>query len=434
MHLTEINEKRNRGILICREPEAIFSAHISVHFQDMVKSVHTDAVAMVYEDALLSGCGAYSRQEFTDAVSLLGAQIDITISQGVFTCSLQSLNTQREQLLSLVSTMFLKPTFASAEIKRITALQTSQLQEEKEDAKVQSVQKFFDALYIKKDHRYQYTENALIAVLPTITQKDLRDFHTAILGRAWTYTILSNNAAAQKTVEKITDIQKNFRYIANIPVIPLHKNVTRTEVKTTAIPSRQNIELAIGSTIPLTFADTDYFAFLFGLQVLGKWGGFAGRLMSIIREKEGLTYGIYARTENISAANMGNWRIMTFFAPEKVMQGITSTLREIKKIAQKGITDSEFIRFKTILKTKEILLQDSAAATAQNIHSLQLAGLTLSQIKVYKKNLLLISKKQVNQALKKYLDVTKLVISAAGPTKSKEKELKALTAIAKEKK
>lgn len=431
MNYTEIATKANRGILVTRKKENIFLARVSVNFQDVVKNVHTDAVSMIYTEALLAGCSLYSRQAFLDKVNMLGAHIEMSITNGIFTCVLQSQSIHREKLLALVSEMLQKPTFALKEIQRIVELLSNQLREEKEDAKAQCVYKFVDQLYAENDHRYVYTEDALIAALLKISKKDLLSFHKNLFGRFWIYTIVSDENSAVKTVASLSNIQKKFVFIQNLQHTVKPLVIENTKVQITPIPSRQNVELAIGSSLPLNLTNKEYFAFLFGVQVLGKWGGFAGRLMSIIREKEGLTYGIYAKTEYTTARETGNWRIMTFFAPNKVLTGISSTLREIKKIAELGITEIEFTRFKTIIQTKEILLQDSIIASAQNMHHLQLAGLTLTEIKQYKKNLLLVTKKEINQALKKYLDVSKLVISAAGPIKGTEMELKALASLAK---
>lgn len=193
-----------------------------------------------------------------------------------------------------------------------------------------------------------------------------------------------------------------------------------------SIASKQNIDLSIGSSLPLTISDDDLAPFTFGLAVLGKWGGFAGRLMSTVREKEGLTYGIYARFEGVSKTEAGYWRIMTFFAPKDVVQGINSTLREINKIHNSGITESEWRRFKNILQTGEVLVYDSLAGTVGFVHGALLSGLGFAEYKKYRECLYNCSRAEVNRALKKYLDPSNIVISAAGPVDKVAKDLKAI--------
>jgi zinc protease len=122
---------------------------------------------------------------------------------------------------------------------------------------------------------------------------------------------------------------------------------------------------------------------------------------------------------------------MTFFAPDKVMQGISSTLREIDVIRKTGITESEYVRFKNIIKTSEALLQDSIASTVSYFHGSQQKGLSLEEIGNYRKEMLDVTIDDVNAALKKYLDPESLIIAAAGPITKNAKELKALERVAK---
>jgi predicted Zn-dependent peptidase len=55
-----------------------------------------------------------------------------------------------------------------------------------------------------------------------------------------------------------------------------------------------------------------------------------------------------------------------------------------------------------------------------------MAGFDLAGMQKRRTILSSLTKKEINVALKKYLDTSKLVISCAGPTNAKAKELKAL--------
>lgn len=431
MHYLENKDTAIKGITVTKDGERTFTAMISIDIHHNTKNPHTDTLQFVYIDALLAGCGTFTRDTFLDAVNLLGASINVTVQNDILTFSLMSLDTHRVKLLSLFTMMLQKPTFNPKELKRISVQLKNELIEEKEDAKQKSVHQLINTMYDKKDRRYVASEDALIAELSTITKAELIAFHTHVLSHKWVYTLTGTPKDALKTVEHLVSLRKSFKELEEfqktVAPLTLQKNI----VALTSIPSKQNIEINIGAPLPLTFADAEYYAFLFGLNVLGKWGGFAGRLMSTVREKEGLTYGIYAKTETTTLVTPGYWRIMTFFAPEKVMQGLTSTLREIELIRSKGITQNEYERFKTIINTQESLLQDSLLQQVSHLHSLQLRGLDYSEIQERKEKMLAVTRTEVNAALKKYLNISKLVISAAGPILSKQKELRTLDNVAK---
>lgn len=426
MKYKETTTEQIAGFSITREKERTFYALISIDIHTSVKNIHKEALMHVYTDALLAGCDTYSRDAFLDAVNLLGASITVSINNDVLSFGLQCLDTHRAKLLTLFFKMLEKPTFAPSEIKRVALVLSNELEEDMEDAKMRSLVGFVNTLYKSSDRRYASLGAPLIAEIRSITKADLKRFHAEVLGKKWIYTLCANARDASTTVAAFTKLRMHFADTSTHLKGPDVQTIKKSMVTTISIPSKQNIELSIGAPVALTLDAPLYHAFVFGLNVLGKWGGFTGRLMSTVREKEGLTYGIYARTETISRSYTGHWRIMTFFSPEKVMQGIQSTLREIKLIQQKGISKDEFERFMSINKTQETLLQDSIIQNVNQIHSFLLKGFTYDEISLFKEKSRSVTQKQVNKALREYLDVSNLVICAAGPTRSKEKELRAL--------
>lgn len=425
MHFKEIQEEGILGTQIERPRERIFSLKLDINIETEHKSAQEEALFSVYEQALLSGCGAYSRQEFLDAVNLLGASISVQTSGGLLSISALCRSESSAKLLELLCTMLQTPTFSASEIKRIKELLANQLHEEKENAKALSFENLVNALYAEEDSRYSYPPEELLKALPQVNASMVKKVHAPLLKRPWTLTIASDPQSVQKAKEKIETLRRHFSPLVSAPFIHAQRSLSAIDVVLSDVPSRQNIEINIGAPLPLTCLEKDFAVFLFGIYVLGNWGGFAGRLMSTVREKEGLTYGIYSRVETATKTEFGFWRIMTFFAPKSVVQGITSTLREVRSIAEGGITQKEYERFKTIIATDETLLGDSLLKKSAELHGYFVNGLNLEEIERFKEQLLGVTRSEVNAALKKYLDPEKLVISAAGPVSGVRSELMA---------
>jgi predicted Zn-dependent peptidase len=118
---------------------------------------------------------------------------------------------------------------------------------------------------------------------------------------------------------------------------------------------------------------------------------------------------------------------MTFFSPKDAIKGVTSTLREVKKIRQSGITTSEWERFKQILKTQETLVFDSLSSTTALVHNKLVSGINWTDHQIFSDKLQICTIKEINAALKKYLVDEAITISAAGPVSSIEKELNKAT-------
>ncbi|KXK00102.1 MAG: Peptidase M16 inactive domain protein [Parcubacteria bacterium OLB19] len=385
---------------------------------------HEVAVGMIYTDLLLSGAGEYSRDEFIYAINEIGANISISENEGKFTISVKTLAVNLKKTLKLLELMLVAPTFSVDESKRAIETTENALVLYKDDSRALAHDALCRAIYKKIDRHFSFTPEELISEIKLVSVTKIQSLHERFMNAYWTFSVGGNTKAIKESLNLIEKLKKSRLSIA--PVLPESSQVELNERKLVfqSVNSKQNIDLSIGAPLPLTIEDADFPAFTFGLSVLGKWGGFAGRLMSIVREKEGLTYGIYAKTEGVTKTTTGYWRIMTFFAPKDTLKGVNSTLREIKKIHDDGITESECERFKNILKTGEVLVYDSLAGTVGFVHGAMLSGIGFVEYKKYRERLYTCTRKEVNQALKKYLDPNRLIISAAGPVEKVTKELK----------
>lgn len=398
----------------------VFYAKISADFHS-VNSTKLAATSLIYREALLSGAGKYSRKAYLDAVSSLGASIYVAVASNTCTFVLRSRKDQARKVIALFELILTKPTFAPAELRRIKQNVHNELSEMNEEARYIAHTTFQNELYEKTDRRHNPSISDLQQVIKKVSREDLLALHADILQAFWSVTVgtdVEAIAAFSKTLSKVKkqcELQQTEK-----------KHATKHQSKhliLTNIPSKKNVEFSIGGILPLTIHHPDYIPFLFGLNVLGKWGGFSGRLMSIVREKEGLTYGIYARVETATGTEVGYWRIMTFFSPENAEKGLTATLREIKKIATEGITDDEYTRFKTILLTQQTLLLDSYVRSLDDLHGYISFGLSLEEITVIKARLQTVTKAEVEAALATYLNVATATVSGAGPIKKAPQSL-----------
>tara|TARA_B100001989_G_scaffold249942_1_gene226162 strand:+ start:185 stop:1468 length:1284 start_codon:yes stop_codon:yes gene_type:complete len=396
------------------------TTNITIDLHSAAGTQKSQAVEHMYADSLLSGAGSMTRDEFIGAINLLGASVSVKIANGYLIATLKCRGEQYKKLLKLVELMFTEPTFNSKEIKRIKDTSINELEQAKEDSRSIAHSNLLNKLYGPADRKYSQPIDEIIAAVPTVSKTNFVALHNKVRQSRWIVSVAGKQA----------DIDFTKRFLDKIIV----KNATnnsgphkqlqpKAALVTTNIPSRSNIDFSIGAPIPITLHHPDYLPLTLGINVLAKWGGFSGRLMSTVREKEGLTYGIYGSLQGFSNNEQGLWRIMTFFAPDKALQGIASTYRELKKFYQHGITEEELSRFKTITKTGQTLVNDSIGGMLADLHNYHVHGFSLAEMKVHKDKIDKLTRKEVNQAIKKHLDPRQLVISAAGPTKTVKKDL-----------
>lgn len=403
------------------DPEsAIAYAIISIDFHG-AHTLEEQALTLLYPELFLSGAGEYSREEFLHAMNSLGASIATAINDDVLTITLRSTTETFPKLLKLLAVAIDAPRFLPSELKRVQGIATNMLHEHRENSKAIAHEQLKNSLYSKADRKYTYDLSALTAAVQQVKPAELKAFHSLIQKQFWCASMTGDVMTIKRFNTYLQQVTK--RHESNESTSASTQNKSRQQLLTTNIPSRQNIDFSIGAPIPFTLHHPDYIPLMFGLAVLGKWGGFAGRLMSTVREKEGLTYGIYATLDGFSGSEPGYWRVMTFFAPDKALQGVTSTYREIANIYKHGITQQEFDTFKTILTTTQTLLQDSVTNQLADFHAYNFRGFSLDEMQAHKNKIHTITIAEVNTAIKTYLNPATLTISAAGPTAKVKKDL-----------
>jgi len=373
----------------------------------------------LYADLLLSGTLKKDRSTLTNSLHEAGIDISVVSGEGLTTITLTVLKAELKTALSLLTEIILEPAFKAPELKRAKTTLKNNLALAKDNARQLAHDLLRRELFKAGSPAYGYLPENYEVAVAAITRRDILDLHKLNLESAYIVTSGGELATIAKLEKLATVLRRkfapsNFRELAeNQPnLVPEQKLITRE------ISSKQNLELSIGASLPLRLIDAEYCAFLFGLHVLGHWGGFAGRLMSTVREKEGLTYGIYAKIESVNLSRTGYWRVMTFFAPKDVKRGINSTLREIKAISEEGITENEWRRFHNIIRTSEALLADTFTGQVNLAHSNACTGLSPDAYRELRNRLKSVKRVEVNRALKKYLNHQALVIAITGPTKA----------------
>ena len=113
------------------------------------------------------------------------------------------------------------------------------------------------------------------------------------------------------------------------------------------IPGKTSVSVVIGQASGLRHGDPDHLPFNMATSIFGS-GFFSARLLDIIRNREGLTYGIGATLSADSFAD-GSWSIRGTFAPELLEKGLSSIRRELTRFFESGVTAEELENFKVTL-------------------------------------------------------------------------------------
>lgn len=151
--------------------------------------------------------------------------------------------------------------------------------------------------------------------------------------------------------------------------------------------------------------DPDYFALFVGNHVLGG-SGLTSELMMDIREKQGLTYGIYSYFS--PSFLKGPFTISLSTTNQDVDHAISETKKLVKRFIEEGPSEEALTRAKNNLTGSMALDLDSNMKMASALLSIATYQLPLDYFEQYADNVNHVTREMIQAAFKKHVDVEKL--------------------------
>jgi zinc protease len=341
----------------------------------------------------------------------VGAQISFSLDTGNIHFAARCLKKDSSQVIDLLAEQLREPTFPEDEFDKLRKQKLAEAQQLRESTDARASIAFRRAVFPPGHPQYRMTPDERIKALKTVTVSDIKKFHSKYFGADYCAMVIVGDvdpAAIQ------ADVKKSFAgWAGGEPLPPAPKSIPVTEAKelTVNIPGKESVNVIMGTPTGLRYSDPGYLPLSVGTTVLGR--GFTGRLLSTVRDTEGLTYGIGA--DLIGSGKLEQaWVISATFAPSLLKQGLASTDRELTKWCRDGITESELDYRKSALAGSHRVSLATSGGLANVLLNTVRRGLKLSWIDEYPKTVAALSLKQVNSAIKQYVNPEDLVTVRAG--------------------
>lgn len=375
-------------------------------------TTYSDPLLTLYALTAESGTAKHSKVDIDTLMKRHGITLTVAGGAGVVSFTVAVRRVNLHHAVNLLSEIIFHPKRSDDELKQKQLLLLEGNREAADDAKRIAHTNFMNTLYRDVPRGRTLTLKEERQEILRMTPHTMNKLEHALLRGEWYITFVGNESDERALTTLIRTLESTATPVSR--TITTHGAQPSTFTFVT-VPGKTNVELRIGNTLPLTPRDVAYIPLAFGLSVLGHVGGFSGRLMSTVREKEGLTYGIYASLNVFTYESTLYWNIYTFFTAKDLKKGIASTLREFTHIIERGITPRELLVFKEILKNGHVLAHDSNAKRLALYHSAALRGESELDIQSEHERIASLNAKEVNAALRTHLTPDALVMSAAGP-------------------
>ena len=350
--------------------------------------------------------------EISAKLESAGARLGFFNGQARVGFSGKFLSEDTKMVFDLLADQLKNPLFAEEDLNKVKKRQVANYKRSKESTRGNATNNMLKAFYGTGHQNSPTDPDKAIEEIKKITPKNLKDFHLKNYG-AGTMVIVAVGDVDHNSLESL--IKEGFGGWKKSPL--KEKKETGTANKASdkvyvTMQDKTSTDFLVGTALGIDRYHPDYLPLYVATHTLG--GNFSARLMQTVRVKEGLTYGINSSMRGFGNGNDGYWMVGGTFSPKLLSKGESSTLREIKKWAEEGITQKELDITKSTLTGGFQVGFDSTGGLAGGILDAIIVHGDLTYLDSYPERIKAITLDEANTAISKYIFFDGLYQVAAG--------------------
>ena len=350
--------------------------------------------------------------EISAKLESAGARLGFFSGQARVGFSGKFLSEDTKMVFDLLADQLKNHLFAEEDLNKVKKRQVANYKRSKESTRGNATNNMLKAFYGTGHQNSPTDPDKAIEEIKKITPKNLKDFHLKNYG-AGTMVIVAVGDVDHNSLESL--IKEGFGGWKKSPL--KEKKETGSANKASdkvyvTMQDKTSTDFLVGTALGIDRYHPDYLPLYVATHTLG--GNFSARLMQTVRVKEGLTYGINSSMRGFGNGNDGYWMVGGTFSPKLLSKGESSTLREIKKWAEEGITQKELDITKSTLTGGFQVGFDSTGGLAGGILDAIIVHGDLTYLDSYPERIKAITLDEANTAISKYIFFDGLYQVAAG--------------------
>lgn len=314
-------------------------------------------------------------------------------------------------LLRLLSESLTQPAFPKVEIEKLRAQILTGMAISAEDTSDMASETFDKILY--KGHPYGRPDEGTPETIQRITRADLVKFHREHYGPRGMVIAVVGAVKAEEAVRQVKRAlggwQVNGQKEAlEIPEVKLLKKTVRKHHR---IAGKSQSDIVIGTNGPMR-RDAEFMSATLGNNILGQFG-MMGRIGESVREKAGLAY--YAYSSLHAGIGPGSWEVSAGVNPSNVDRATGLIIDELKRFVDKGVTKNELADSKANFIGRLPLSLESNGGVAGALLNIERHSLDMDYYLQYADLVNGVTREDVLETARKFIDPDKLAIAVAGP-------------------
>ena len=385
-----------------------------------------DGVASLTLSMLLRGTRSKKAADFHLALDSLGAEISLGKYKESMRVYGMVLAEKLPQFMDLLDEMLTEPAFPEEEFQKLKGQLRSTFMDELGSDEDIADRRFQE--HLLWGNPYGRMTAGSLETIDQLQLEDVKRYHAEYF-RGADFVLGASGGFDRKYLERrFQQILAKLpagtagRLEAGAPVFRQARNLLLLDK-----PGRTQGQIIVGAP-GVAFDDKDYFSMLIANHVFGG-GSFSARLMKEVREKRGWSYGAYAFYR--SGRKPLYFAMQSIPSNKDTIPALELMVQLLEDYAKKGITKEEFAFAKKSLVNQSAFLQDTVRKRLDNKITEQVMKLPKGFYDNYRKRLQGLTHAQVQAAIKRKVDPSRLFAVILGDVAALEGDLQKLKGYSK---
>ena len=396
------------GLKLIVQPETVsgtVSVFGSIRYESDPKK-GKEGVDDLLDELLSHGTASLDRDAFQKAIDDIGARESAGTE-----FSLEVLTENFDRGVALLAENQLHPALPAGEFKIVQRQLADRMAGELQSPSYLTEHALESALLPKNDPDLRTPTPRSIAKL---SLADVRKYYNSVFQPCRTTIVVVGNITperARAVIERYFGPWKSHGPTAGTRPFPVRNNQSSSMDVQNA--SREQTEVTLAETLPVSRSHPDYYTLNLGSQVLG--GAFyASRLSRDLRENSGLVYDL---SSTLEADHMGSFYVLSYGCdPRNVSKVRAIVERDLKEMQTSAVSEETLKQAKLQLLQQIPLSESSVRSIADDLIDRATNGLPLDEPVVAARTYARLTPQQVQAAFAKWIRPKDFVQVTDGPT------------------
>lgn len=391
--IKQITTKGGITVWLVEEPSIPFIA-LEVLFKGgtSLDAINKAGATYLMTGLLEEGSGDMDATEFSRATEELAASFGYDAGRDTVSISAQVLTENRGQALALLKQALMQPTFSQTAFDRVQKQVMSIVKSNQTDPDYIAARTIRALAY--PDHPYSQSREGTVETIEQLTVEDIQAAYQAAFAKDRMFVSVVGDITAAELGPLLDELLGDFP--ENGPALP-QKTSFAASGGLTVVDFDTPQAVAVWAHSGIDRNDPEFFAAYLLNHIMGG-SGFTARLTQEVREKRGLTYGVYSYLAPYDYVSIMGGSVSS--SNDRIKTAIEVIQDEWRKMADKGVTQAELNAAKKYLTGAYPLRFDGNGRIAGLLVGMQRQGLPIDYPKTRNATINAVTLAQVNSVAK----------------------------------